>query len=121
MTNPYQQYKQNSVLTAPPGELTLMLYNGAVRFCTQAEEAMEKNDVKMTHTYLIKAQDIIAELAITLNGKYAIASEMVKLYEYINHLLAEANIKKDIEKLREAKELIKEFRDAWQEMMKKKK
>ncbi|PHV71361.1 flagellar export chaperone FliS [Sporanaerobium hydrogeniformans] len=121
MRNPYQQYKQNSVLTAPAGELTLMLYNGALKFCTQAEEAIEKQDPKLSHIYLIKVQDIISELTITLDNKYPIAAEMKRLYDYINELLIEANMKKDVQKLREAKGLIKEFRDTWQEVIKAKK
>lgn len=118
MVNPYQQYKQNSVMTAPPGELTLMLYNGAIKFCMQAEEAIEKKDINASHKFLTKAQDIIFELKITLNMKYPIAKEMAALYEYIGELLVEANMKKDITKVTEAKELIKEFRDTWQEMLK---
>lgn len=118
MVNPYQQYKQNSVMTAPPGELTLMLYNGAIKFCMQAEEAIEKKDIDASHKYLTKAQDIIFELKITLNMKYPLAKEMASLYDYINELLVEANMKKDVNKLNEAKELIKEFRDTWQEMLK---
>ncbi len=121
MKNPYQQYKQNSVLTAPPGELTLMLYNGALKFCSQAEEAIEKEDTQLSHMYLIKVQDIISELTITLDNKYPIAQEMSRLYDYINQLLVEANIKKDLKKLQEAKDLIREFRDTWQELLKTKK
>ena len=118
MVNPYQQYKQNSVMTAPPGELTLMLYNGAIKFCIQAEEAIEKKDIDASHKYLTKAQDIILELKITLNMKYPIAKEMASLYDYVNELLVEANMKKDINKLNEAEELIREFRDTWQQMLK---
>lgn len=121
MMNPYQQYKNNSVLTASPGEITLMLYNGAIKFCNQAAEAIEHNDVQGKHNYLIRAQDIIEELDVTLDNKYPIAKEMKLLYEYIKRLLIEVNITKDLEKLNEATELIREFRDAWQEAIKVKK
>lgn len=118
MVNPYQQYKQNSVMTAPPGELTLMLYNGAIKFCMQAEEALAKEDIQTTHECLLKAQDIILELKITLDMKYPISKEMARLYDYINELLIAGNMKKDVNKVIEAKELIKEFRDTWQQVLK---
>ncbi|MDF2595235.1 MAG: flagellar protein FliS [Clostridia bacterium] len=118
MVNPYQQYKENSILTASPGELTLMLYNGAIKFCNQAEEAIEKKDVEASHMYIVRTQDIIDELELTLDIKYPISQEMAKLYDFIRTLLVDANIKKDAAKVKEARELIKEFRDVWQEVIK---
>ena len=121
MMNPYQQYKNNSVLTASPGEITLMLYNGAIKFCNQAAEAIEHNDVQGKHNYLMRAQDIIEELNVTLDSQYPVAQEMSLLYDYIKRLLIEVNMTKDVEKLNEATELIREFRDTWQEVIKIKK
>ena len=121
MVNPYQQYKNNSTLTASPGELTLMLYNGAVKFCNQAEEAIEKKDIQASHIYIVRAQDIIDELELTLDVRYPISGEMAKLYDFIRTLLVDANIKKDVDKVKEARDLIREFRDVWQEVIKAKK
>lgn len=117
--NPYEQYKNNSILTASGPELTLMLYNGAIKFCNLAREAIMNKDIQKSHENIIKAENIIDELKFTLDKKYPIAEEMDRLYTYIHQLLVQANIKKDIQKLDDALELIREFRDTWQEAMKK--
>lgn len=117
-TGGYQQYQQNAVLTASPKELILMLYNGAIKFCNLSIEAFEQGNVQKQHQYLIKTQDIITELQLSLNPSIQISSQFDELYKYIKRLLLEANVKKDIEKVLEAKKLIVEFRDIWQEAMK---
>ena len=117
--NPYQKYQNNSVLTASPEELILMLYNGAIKFCNQAAEAMEHNDIAKSNEYILKAQKIISELRVTLDKKYPVAKDMDRMYEFIYHLLVQANISKDIEKLSTATQFIREFRDTWKEAMKK--
>ena len=118
MINAYAQYQNNSIATASPGELTLMLYNGAIKFCNLTIEAMEKKDIQSSNTNCIKAQNIIAELQATLDDKYPISKEMDNLYSFINRILVEANIEKNSEKVKQALELIREFRDVWQEVMK---
>lgn len=116
--NPYQKYQENSIATASGPELTLMLYNGAIKFCNLAIDEIEKKDIPKAHESIIRVQDIILELRITLNKKYPIALEMERMYDYIYDLLIKANIEKSIDKLEEAKVLIKNYRDAWQEAMK---
>ncbi len=116
--NPYQQYQNNSVNTASKEELTLMLYNGAIKFCNIAIEAIENKNVPRAHENIVKVENIIMELRVTLNKKYPIAQEMDKLYEYIYWILTEANMKKDKAKVEEACNLIRIYRDAWQEAMK---
>lgn len=118
VANGYQKYQQNSVMTASPKDLILMLYNGAIKFCNLAIQAFEKNEVQSQHTYLLKAQDIITELEVSLDHKYEISKEIGALYAYIKELLVQANIKKDVQCVIEAKELISEFRNTWQELMK---
>ena len=121
VSNPYAQYQKNSVNTASGPELTLMLYNGAIKFCNIAVDSIEKKDIPRAHENLIKAQDIIMELRITLDKKYPIAIEMDQLYDYIYDTLIQANLKKDISKIQEACGLIRNYRDAWQEAMKRSK
>lgn len=118
MNNPYQQYQQNAIFTASQGELTLMLYNGTIKFCNLAIEAIEQKNMTKAHENIIKAENIIEELRITLDKKYPIANEIDRLYEYIYSVLVEANIRKDIKRLEEAKHFIKEFRDTWQQAIK---
>jgi flagellar protein FliS len=111
-------YHDSGVLTASPEELTLMLYNGAIKFCNLAMIAMEKNDVPSTNTNLIKAQKIILEFRHTLNTKYPVAQDFDIMYEYIYRRLVEANIHKDKEILEEATGLIRDMRDTWKEAIK---
>lgn len=108
---------QNSIYTASPSELTLMLYNGAIKFCNLALEGFEKKSIQDINNNLIKAQNIIEELQITLDDKYEVSKEIRPLYEYISRLLCEANISKEKEKVIEAKELICQFRDLWKEVI----
>lgn len=118
IANPYQQYQNNSILTASKNELTLMLYNGAIKFCNQAIEAIKEGSVQEGHNYIMRAQDIIEELRITLNKAYPIALEMDKLYEFASYSLIEANITKDTNKIEDALYIMREFRDVWKEITK---
>ncbi|MHC1749835.1 MAG: flagellar export chaperone FliS [Cellulosilyticaceae bacterium] len=118
MVNPYEQYQNNAVLTASPAELTLMLYNGAIKFCNQGIDAIEKQDIRKSHENLTKAQQIIVELQSTLDMRYSVAKEMDTIYTFITQLLAQGNIEKNIEKVRIARDLIRGYRDTWQDIIK---
>lgn len=118
MKNPYGQYKQNSVMTASPQELTLMLYNGALKFIGKAKIFIEQKNIPKANESLIKAQNIIQELNITLNMDYEVSQNLRSLYTYIIERLVDANISKDIKVLDEASEMITELRDTWKEAMK---
>ena len=118
MVNPYEQYQNNAVLTASPAELTLMLYNGAIKFCNQGIDAIEKQDIRKSHENLTKAQQIIVELQSTLDMRYSVAKEMDTIYTFMTQLLAQGNIEKNIEKVRIARDLIREYRDTWQDVIK---
>lgn len=117
VSNPYQKYQENAILTASPAELTLMLYNGCLKFIGLAKLAMEKKDIEGKHINLTKAQDIITELMVTLNMDYDIAKDMYRLYDYIRRRMIEANIKNDISILTEVEGLVRNFRDPWKEAM----
>ena len=119
--NPYQKYQDSSIKTATGPELTLMLYNGAIKFCNIAIEAIENNNMNKAHENIVRVEDIILELRITLDRKYPIALEMDLLYDYIYNTLVEGNVQKDKLKIEEACGLIRNYRDAWQEAMKVKK
>jgi flagellar secretion chaperone FliS len=113
----HQVYKQNSVSTASPGELTLMLYNGCLKFLNKAKQAMNENNIQERNTNLQKAQRIIQELMMTLNQEYEIAKQMMVMYEYMNRRLIEANIKNDISIVEEVEGFVTEFRDTWKEVI----
>ncbi|MBU5593946.1 flagellar export chaperone FliS [Amphibacillus sp. MSJ-3] len=114
----YQAYKNNSVNTASPGELTLMLYNGCLKFIKYGKKGIEDNNMEFKNTNIQKAQNIINELIVTLDQESPIAKELLSLYDYINRLLIEANIKNDLDKLTDAYGLVEEFRDTWKEVVK---
>ncbi len=117
MKNPYAAYANNAINTANKFELTLMLYEGAIKFCNQAEIAIENKDYAESNRLLQRIQDIIRELQVTLKKETDVANDMYALYQYIFELLLDANLKKDKEKLLEAKDLIRDFRDMWKEGM----
>ncbi len=115
INNPYKTYQQNSFNTASPGELTLMLYNGCLKFINQAKKAIRDNQVELKNINIIKAQKIISELMVTLNMDIEISKDMMSLYEFINRQLIEANIKNSVSQLDIAEELVTDFRDAWKQ------
>lgn len=112
-------YQGTKINTASPAELTLMLYEGAIKFCNKALYGMEQNDIEKVNENLIKAQKIVTELRSTLDFKYAVAKEFDNVYEYIYRRLVEANIKKDVDILEEALDYIRQMRDTWKDVMRK--
>lgn len=117
MNNPYQSYQQNSVNTASPGELTLMLYNGCLKFITLAKKAIKAGNVQDKNTNLIKAQNIIHEFMVTLNMEIKVSEELMVMYEYIHRRLVEANVKSDETILEEVEGLVTELRDTWKQVI----
>ncbi len=115
--NPYDKYRQNQVMSATKEDLTLMLYEGALKFANQALKAIEDKNVDQANVLIQKVCDIIREFQITLNRDMEISKNFDQLYDYIYGLLMEANMKKDAAKLAEARDLIREFRDMWKEAM----
>lgn len=113
----YAQYNRNKILTASPAELTLHLYDGAIKFCNVALLGLEQKDMEKVHINITKAEDIIVEFQATLNHKYAVAEDFDKIYKYIYELLVEANIKKDRELLERALSELRGMRDTWKEVM----
>ncbi len=116
--NGYNQYKQNSINTATPEELTLMLYNGLVKFIMQAQNGIEEKNLEKANNSIIRSQDIIREFQVTLNMKYEVAHSLALIYDYMYRRLVEANIKKDRDILEEVLGFAKELRDTWAQAMK---
>jgi flagellar protein FliS len=117
LPNAYAQYNNNKVMTASPAELTLMLYEGAIKFCNVAEKAIEENDVQKAHTNIIKAQRIIDYLRQTLDMKYPVAQDFENIYSYLARRLREANMSKDPEILNEVNGHLHSIRDNWKLVM----
>lgn len=117
-TNMANTYKNQQIMTASPEELTLLLYNGALRFVSESITSMEQGDMQQSHNANVRAQDIVREFMITLDMKYEISKTWMPLYEYIVYCLIQGNIKKDKEQLLQAKSMLSELREAWVGAMK---
>lgn len=116
--NAAQAYKNNSIKTASPAELTLMLYNGAIKFINMALAAIDDSDMEKAHINIRKSQNIIEELWSSLDHKYPVWEDFDRVYKYIYDKLVEGNVHKDKEALEEALKRTREMRDTWQEVMK---
>ena len=119
VNNAYAQYSNNKVLTASPAELTLLLYEGAIKFCNIAIMGLEENNIQKTHDNIKKAQAIISELRVTLDHKYPVWEDFDRVYDYIYRRLVEGNMSKEIDVIEDALKYIREMRDTWKEVMKK--
>ncbi|NGM82315.1 flagellar export chaperone FliS [Paenibacillus sp. 7124] len=113
LTSPYEKYRQSSVQTSNPAQLVIMLYDGAIRFVRTGLDALKKQDFEKTSLNFGKAQTIVSELMSTLDFTYEISKNLYSLYEYTNHLLVEANIRKNEEKANEAIGYLTELRETW--------
>ncbi|MBQ8526950.1 MAG: flagellar export chaperone FliS [Lachnospiraceae bacterium] len=114
----YAQYNTNKIMTASPAELTLMLYDGAIKFCNMAIMGLEQKDLQKANDNIKKVQRIIDEFRATLDMKYPVAEDFDRVYKYLLSRLLEANIKKDKEILEEVNEHLRSMRDTWKEVMK---
>ena len=117
LANPYAQYHRSKIFTASPAELTLMLYDGAIKFCNIAIMAVEQKDIEKAHVNIVKVQRIIEEFRSTLDRRYPVAEDFDRVYVYLLERLLQANIKKDVEILNEINTHLHSMRDTWKEVM----
>lgn len=116
--NPYAKYANNKVLTATPAELTLMLYEGAIKFCNLAKIDLEKGELGDAMHHVQKARAIITELQSTLDFKYPVAKDFDLIYTYILQLMKDCNRNHDMETLEEILAQLRDIRDVWKQVMK---
>ena len=119
VNNAAEAYKRQQIMTATPEALTLMLYNGCLKFMNEGKDAIEAKQYEQANTSLQKAQNIISEFRLTLNMEYDIAKQLMPLYNYTYDRLVEGNLKSDAAMIQEGIDIIKELRDAWAQTMKK--
>lgn len=117
LNNPYAQYTNNRIATASPGELTLMLYEGAIKFCNIGIIGIEEQNIQKAHDNIMKAEAIVRELRLTLNHKYPVAKDFENVYNYLIRRLHEANLRKDKEILEEVNKHLRSMRDTWKEVL----
>lgn len=113
--NPYNQYKETQITTANQGKLIVMLYDGAIKFLNIAVENMQPKTYDIVNSNIIKTQDIITELMLSLNMKEGgeISKSLFSLYMFFKKQLLEANIKKDPEIIKGVVKMLRELREAW--------
>jgi flagellar secretion chaperone FliS len=112
MSSGYDQYRQTAIQTAPPEQLVVMLYDGAVRFLEQAKGALQ--DGKDASEPLVRAQDIIIELSSSLNRSAGdVAGNLARLYDFWIQWLLQAQIRRDTAKVDEVLGMVRELREAW--------
>lgn len=116
--NPYAAYQKSKIMTASPAELTLILYEGAIKFCNFAIQGVEEGDVQKASDNIMKTERIIDEFRATLNHKYEVAKDFEVIYDFIYNLLVEGNIRKEKEPLERALQELRSMRDTWKEVMK---
>ncbi|MDR2649614.1 MAG: flagellar export chaperone FliS [Clostridiales bacterium] len=115
--NPYSKIEDNAIFTASKEELTLMLYEGALKFINQAIDATENQDMQKANGLIIRVEDIIREFQMTLDFKYEISNQLNSLYDYMHRRLIESNMSKDIGIMTEVRDMLREFRNMWKEAM----
>lgn len=117
--NPYEKYKENSVKTASPGEITLMLFEGCWKFLKKAKIALEEKNISESHNNLIKAQNIMIELMESLDFNYEISHNLFKVYEFVYNELIQINMTKDAKRIDPIIDIMYGYYDTWKEVIKK--
>ena len=119
MQKSYQAYKKNQVMTVSSDRLLLMLCDGLVRFIRNAETAMENGKIDETNKNLIKAQDILSELMVSLDRNAGdFADNLFEIYEFLYHRLVEINVQKDLAGLHQTLEMALHLQEMWNEVVK---
>jgi flagellar protein FliS len=104
-------------MTASPADLTLLLYEGAIKFSNIAILAIEQRDVPKAHNHIVKIQKIVEYLKMTLDMRYGVSKDFERIYTYLEERLTEANVKKDVTVMEEVREQLRGIRDIWKELM----
>jgi flagellar protein FliS len=121
--NPWKSYRQITALTAPPGQIILMLYEGALHSLERSLPGFSLADpaeANMTiHNNLQRAQEIIHELDRALNMEQGgeFASTLRRLYDYFDRRIRESNLQKQPAGVREVIQHLTVLRDAWATML----
>ncbi|MDZ4726617.1 MAG: flagellar export chaperone FliS [Leptospira sp.] len=117
----YNEYKANEISTVSQVKLIVMLFDGAIRFLGVAMDNMTPRKYDIVNNHIIKTQDIITELLLSLNMEEGqeIASNLLSLYIYLKKRLLEANMKKDKKIIQECIKILNELKTSWEELDKK--
>ncbi len=109
------QYREQSVLTASPGDLVVMLYDGCIKKVKLARLAIHENDNEQSCKHLLKSQEFIDELIKGLDFNYSLSNDLLKLYDFMMMELIQCNITKDAQRLLAVEQLLEEMKITWQQ------
>lgn len=118
LPNAYAQYNNSKIMTASPAELTLLLYEGAIKFGNIAIVKMEQKDIEGAHKNIVKVEKIIDYLRETLDMKYAVAEDFERIYSYLSKRIVDSMVSKDPKDMEEVVMHLRSVRDNWKEVMK---
>ncbi len=113
MINAYQQYQYNSIMSASPEHLMIMMFEGAIKFVKLARKYIVEKNMAGANYNLTRAQDIITELDQSLDMSYDVSENLSGVYDFIYRQLVDANIKKDIQILDVVESMMTELKDTW--------
>jgi flagellar secretion chaperone FliS len=114
----HRQYQQAQIETASPTRLVVLLYDGAIRFCSLALEAMQVRDIETQHINLLKAQRIVAELMGSLNREVGgeVAANLMMIYTHMLEQLVQANLQDKPHMVESVLTLLRDLRETWAEV-----
>lgn len=114
-----EEYLRQSVMTATPAELLVMLFDACIKNLKIAEMALEKpaNYMKANESF-IKAQKIISEMIATLDMSFEISAQLLPIYEYLLRSIRQMNVRKDLSDLPGVLDILKSQRDTWEQISK---
>ena len=111
-----ERYLADSITTASPAKLLMMLFDRLVLDLTRGEQALLAGDGQEARDNLLHAQDIVMELRVTLNlDAWEGAADLARLYAFVTTELIAANVQCDAVKVRQCRELMEPLRDTWRE------
>lgn len=114
----FNTYKANAVTTQTPGQIVVMLYDGAIRFLKESIEALDKNDFAEKGNKVGRALDIINELNAVLNMEAGgeVAQNLRKIYLFMQQHLATASVQKDKKAISDVVKILEELNSGWKEI-----
>jgi flagellar protein FliS len=112
--NSYMSYKENSITTAGPEELVVLMYKGLEKFIKQGLLYVEQRNYERANEVLLKAQDIVNELMLSLDMDMDISHQLYMLYDFVLVSIREGNVEKECSKLQGALGIVKGLREAWE-------
>jgi flagellar secretion chaperone FliS len=114
----HNQYRRNEISTSSQGRLIVMMYEGAIKFCTMALQSIDKGDIAGQGKYINKTHDIINELslALDLNKGGEVAQRLESLYQFMLSQLTLANIKSDRKAVETVIKILCPLAEAWEQL-----